>query len=54
MRYSVPSGKYKYEVTVDDDITYKNYKAFRDKYEIIEQRGEIFVIKEKERCYEQE
>ena len=44
---TVPSGKYRYEVTVDDNITYKNYKAFRDKYEIIEEKENSLIVEEK-------
>lgn len=45
---TVPTGKYKYEVTVDDNITYKNYKVFRDKYEIIEEKDNgNLIVKEK-------
>lgn len=34
----------RYEVTIDDSVY---MKEFVEKYEIIEERGEIFVIKEK-------
>ena len=36
----------KYEVTISDEVP---MKEFTDKYSIIEQRGDIYVIKEKER-----
>lgn len=42
----IPTGKYKYEVTIDKSVP---MTEFYEKYEIIEQRGEIFVIKEKEK-----
>ena len=35
----------KYEVTISDDVS---MKEFTDKYSIIEQRGDIYVIKEKD------
>lgn len=35
----------KYEVTISDDVS---LKEFTDKYSIIEQRGDIYVIKEKD------
>lgn len=35
----------KYEVTISDEVP---MKEFTDKYSIIEQRGDIYVIKEKE------
>lgn len=44
---TVPTGEYRYEVTVDDNITYKNYKAFRDKYEIIEEKENSLIVEEK-------
>ena len=34
----------RYEVTIDDSVS---MKEFAEKYEIIEERGKIFVIKEK-------
>lgn len=37
--------KIQYEVTVDESVS---YKKLTDKYNIIEQRGEIFVLEEKE------
>lgn len=40
----IPTGKYEYEVTIDKSVP---MTEFYEKYEIIEQRGEIFVIKEK-------
>ena len=43
---TTPTGKYKYEVTIDKSVP---MTEFYEKYEIIEQRGEIFVIKEKEK-----
>ena len=44
---TVPTGEYRYEVTIDDNITYKNYKAFRDKYEIIEEKENSLIVEEK-------
>ena len=40
----IPSGKYEYEVTIDDNVS---MKEFNEHYEIQEQRGEIYVVKEK-------
>ena len=34
-----------YEVTISDEVSFKD---FTSKYEIIEQRGEIYVVKERE------
>ena len=34
-----------YEVTISDEISFKD---FTSKYEIIEQRGEIYIVKERE------
>ena len=36
----------KYEVTISDDVSFKD---FTDKYEIIGQRGEIYVVREREK-----
>lgn len=40
-----PSGKYRYEIMIDDSTT---FSEVMEKYNIIEQRGEIFVVEEKE------
>ena len=40
----IPTGKYKYEVTISDEV---NFNEFSDKYKILEQRGEIYIVKEK-------
>lgn len=45
MRYSVPTGKYEYQVTIDDSVS---MNKFYEKYEIIEVNGKIFTIIEKE------
>ena len=34
-----------YEVTISDEVSFKD---FTSKYEIIEQRGEIYIVKERE------
>ena len=44
---TVSTGKYRYEVTVDDNITYKNYKEFTEKYEIIEEKENSLIVEEK-------
>lgn len=41
---TVQTGKYEYTVTVDDSVS---FTEFTDKYTIIEQNGDVFVIKEK-------
>lgn len=38
------TGRYRYEVTVDDDIT---FDEIMDKYDVVEQRGEIWVLEDK-------
>lgn len=38
------TGEIRYEVTIDDTVS---MTEFNKKYEIIEQRGDIFVVKEK-------
>ena len=34
-----------YEVTISDEVSFKD---FTSKYEIIEQRGEIYIVKERQ------
>lgn len=40
-----PTGRYEYEVLIDDTT---NLKTVYDQYEIVDTRGEIFILKEKE------
>lgn len=40
-----PTGRYTYEVTLDDSIS---FKEFHDRYKVVEQRGMIWVIEDKE------
>ena len=40
-----PTGKYTYKVTISDEV---NFVEFNNKYEIIDQDGLIYTIKEKE------
>lgn len=40
-----PTGKYEYKVTISDEV---NLVEFNEKYEIINQEGLIYTIKEKE------
>lgn len=40
----VPTGEYQYEVIVEDNV---NLQEFYDHYDIIEQRGKIFVVEER-------
>lgn len=42
--HMVPTGKYEYTVTIDDSVS---FTEFTDRYTIIEQNGDVFVIKEK-------
>lgn len=39
------TGKYTYKVTISDEV---NFVEFNNKYEIIDQDGLIYIIKEKE------
>ena len=41
---SVKTGRYQYEVTVDDSVS---FTELYEKYDIVEQRGEIWVIEDK-------
>lgn len=43
-KFVVPSGEYRYEILIDDNVT---FNEVNEKYDIIEQRGEIFVVEEK-------
>lgn len=40
-----PTGKYEYKVTISDEV---NLVEFNEKYEIINQEGLIYTIREKE------
>ena len=40
-----PTGKYTYKVTISDEV---NFVEFNNKYEVIDQDGLIYTIKEKE------
>lgn len=40
-----PTGEYQYEVTFADEMS---FTEVMDKYNVIEQRGDIFVLEEKE------
>lgn len=40
-----PTGRYRYEVTLDDSVT---FEYIYDHYKIIEQRGDIWVLEDKE------
>ena len=41
----VPTGKYDYQVTIDDSVL---MVEFTEKYEIVEINGKIYTIREKE------
>lgn len=43
--FTVPNGEYQYEVMIDDTVS---FAEVIEKYDIIEQRGEIFVLEEEE------
>lgn len=40
------TGRYRYEVTIDPSVT---FSEIYEKYDVIEQRGEIWVLEEKEK-----
>ena len=42
----VPTGRYEYEVTIDDTVS---MTKLYEQYEIVEQRGDIWVLKDKEK-----
>lgn len=41
----VPTGEYRYQVTIDEDT---NFVEFYEKYDLIEQEGKIYTIELKE------
>lgn len=41
----VPTGRYRYECTIDDDASFVD---IAEKYVVVEQRGEIWVLEDKE------
>lgn len=43
--FKEPTGKYRYEVTIDRTVSFID---MYEKYEIIEQRGNIWVLEDKE------
>jgi hypothetical protein len=44
-QFRVPTGEYQYEILIDDTVT---FNEVNEKYNIIEQRGEIFLVEEKD------
>lgn len=45
LHYEQPTGKYEYEVIIDDTVSVADLHKH---YEVIEQRGDIFVLRDKE------
>lgn len=41
----VPTGQYQYEVTINDTVS---MTKLYEKYEVVEQRGDIWVLEDKE------
>jgi len=41
---TVPSGRYKYEATIDESV---NFTELYEQYDIVEQRGEIYILEDK-------
>jgi hypothetical protein len=41
----VPTGRYKYEATIDKSVS---FVELYEHYDIVEQRGEIYILKDKE------
>ena len=42
---TVPTGRYRYEVTIDDSVSFLD---ICEKYEIVEQNGRIWTLEDKE------
>lgn len=43
--WTEPTGKYEYEAIIDDTVV---FTELYEKYEVVEQRGEIWVLKDKD------
>ena len=43
--FTKPSGRYRYECLIDDTVP---YTEIYDKYDVVEQRGSIWVLEDKE------
>ena len=41
----IPTGRCQYEVTIDDTVS---FTELNDKYEVVEQRGKIWILEDKE------
>lgn len=46
---SIPTGRYQYEVTMDESVP---FEKLYEQYDVIEQRGNIWVIEDKEKTSE--
>lgn len=44
--FTKPSGRYQYECLINDTVP---YVEIYEKYDVVEQRGEIWVLKDKEK-----
>lgn len=42
---TVPTGRYRYEVTIDDSVSFLD---LQEKYDVIEQNGKIWTLEDKE------
>ena len=42
---SVPTDRYRYETTIDKSV---NFTELYEKYDIVEKRGEIYILEDKE------
>ena len=47
--FVISNGEYQYEILIDDTVT---FSEVNEKYNIIDQRGEIFLVEEKENEYD--
>ena len=41
----IPTGRYRYEVTIDDSVSFLD---LQEKYDVIEQNGKIWTLEDKE------
>ena len=44
-KFEAPTGQYEYQILIDDN---EDFKKIYDKYEIIDAKGEIYIIRDKE------
>ena len=46
---TVPTGRYKYEVIIDESVSFED---IYENYDVIEQRGDLWILEDKEKMSE--